>query len=74
MRRQANGAISRLVDVSASQGHIVPTSIAYKGNFFLGNLGTFPVAPGTEKIFKLNPGGHLKTWASGLTGRAKHHR
>src|SRR5258708_2107282 len=44
----ATGAISRVVDVSASQGHIVPTALAYKGNFFFGNLGEFPVVPGTE--------------------------
>jgi hypothetical protein len=61
------GLISRVVDVSASQGHIVPTALAYKGNFFLGNLGTFPIVPGTEKIFKLTPSGQLKVWATGLT-------
>jgi hypothetical protein len=61
------GAISRVVDVSASQGHIVPTALAYKGNFFLGNLGTFPVVPGTETVFKLTPSGNLKPWATGLT-------
>jgi hypothetical protein len=62
-----SGAISRVVDVSASQHHIVPTSIAYQGNFFLGNLGTFPVVPGSETIFKLNPAGNLKPWVSGLS-------
>src|SRR5215469_528848 len=36
-----DGSISRLVDVSASQGHIVPTSIAHDGQFILGNLNTF---------------------------------
>ncbi len=61
------GAIHRVVDVSASQGHIVPTAIAYRGNFFFGNLGTFPIFPGTEKLFKLTPSGQLKEWASGLT-------
>ena len=63
----ATGAISRVVDVSASQGHIVPTALAYKGNFFFGNLGEFPVVPGTETVFKLTPSGNLKPWASGLT-------
>ena len=61
------GAISRVVDVSATQDHIVPTAIAYKGNFFLGNLGTFPVTPGTQTVFKLTPSGQLKAWATGLT-------
>lgn len=62
-----NGQITRLVDVSASQGHIVPTAIAYNGNFFFGNLGTFPIVPGTVRIMKLNPAGELQTWATGLT-------
>ena len=49
------GAIRRLVDVSASQGHIVPTALAYQGNFFLGNLGEFPVVPGSETVFEVRP-------------------
>jgi hypothetical protein len=59
--------VTRVVDVSASQGHVVPTAIAYKGNFFVGNLGDFPVAPGYEQVWKLTPSGNLKTWARGLT-------
>ena len=61
------GAITRVVDVSASQGHIVPTSIAYHGNFFVGNLGTFPIVPGTETVFKLTPSGELKERVTGVT-------
>jgi hypothetical protein len=61
------GAIERVVDVSATQGHIVPTAIAYHGNFFFGNLGTFPIVPGTEVILKMTPSGQLKERASGLT-------
>jgi hypothetical protein len=63
----ATGGINRVIDVSASQGHIVPTTLAYKGNFFLGNLGTFPVVPGTQTVFKLTPSGQLKPWVTGLT-------
>src|SRR5947199_2692598 len=41
-------SISRVIDISASQGHIVPTAIAYNnGNFFVGNLNTFPIVPGS---------------------------
>jgi len=56
-----------VIDVSASQGHIVPTALAYQGNFFFGNLGTFPVTPGSESLFKVTPSGQIKTWAGGLT-------
>jgi hypothetical protein len=61
------GAITRVVDVSATQGHIVPSTIAYRGNFFFGNLGTFPVEPGSAKILKLTPNGRLEPWVTGLT-------
>jgi hypothetical protein len=63
-----SGAISRLVDISASQGHIVPTSIARKGtSFYVGNLGTFPITPGTQKILKVGFDGSVQRVAGGLT-------
>jgi len=61
------GQISRVVDISASQGHIVPTALAYHGNFFLGNLRTFPIVEGSSKIMKITPSGQIKDWATGLT-------
>jgi hypothetical protein len=63
----STGGISRLIDISASQGHIVPTALAYKGNFFFGNLGTFPVTPGSESLFKVTPSGQIKLRVTGLT-------
>lgn len=63
-----NGTIMRVLDISASQGHIVPTSFAFhNGDFYVGNLSTFPVVPGTAKILKINNGGKIKSMASGLT-------
>jgi hypothetical protein len=66
-RVSLDGSISRVADISASMGHIVPTSVSYHGDFFVGNLGTFPVTPGTERILKITPSGQLKTWVSDLT-------
>lgn len=62
-----DGSISRVVDVSASMGHIVPTTVSWHGDFFLGNLSTFPVQPGSSVVLKVNPGGQLTTWVTGLT-------
>ncbi len=62
-----NGNISRVIDVSATQGHIVPTVVAYHGNFYLGNLNTFPIVPGSSSIFKVTPSGHINLRESGLT-------
>jgi hypothetical protein len=67
LRVTTGGSISRVVDISASQGHIVPTAMDYKGNFFVGNLNTFPIEEGSSKILKINPGGEIKTWATGFT-------
>lgn len=61
------GQISRISDISASQGHIVPTAIAYRGNFYVGNLNTFPVVPGSAKIYKITPSGHVSIVTEGLT-------
>ena len=66
-RVTVGGEISRVADISASQGHIVPTAIAFHGNFYVGNLNTFPIHSGSSKIFKINPAGHLETVVWGLT-------
>jgi len=66
-RSDLGGRMTRVTDVSAIYGHIVPTTVSYHGNFFLGNLGTFPVVPGSEHILQVTPEGNLKTWATGLT-------
>ena len=62
-----DGQISRVTDISASQGHIVPTAIAYRGNFYVGNLNTFPVVPGSSKILKITTAGNVKVAVEGLT-------
>lgn len=61
------GAISRVTDFSATQGHIVPTAMDYRGNFYVGNLGTFPIQPGSASIRKVNPSGSIQTVVSGLS-------
>lgn len=67
-RVDTDGTVTRLVDVSATQGHVVPTSIAWHdGRFWVGNLGTFPIQPGTEHLYRISPRGRLDVAASGLT-------
>src|SRR5437879_4372557 len=61
------GHISRVIDISASQGHIVPTAVAYHGNFFVGNLNTFPVVPGSSNVFKITPSGKITVFTRGLS-------
>ncbi len=47
----AGGEIRQLIDISASQGHIVPTSIAARGeDFYVGNLNLFPIDPQWARV------------------------
>jgi hypothetical protein len=62
-----DGQITRVVDISASQGHIVPTALAYHGNFYVGNLNRFPIVEGSSKIYKITPSGQISIVAGGLT-------
>ncbi len=62
-----NGEIKRVVDISAEFGHIVPTALTFKGNFFMGNLRTFPIVEGSSSIYKITPSGQVKVWATGFT-------
>jgi hypothetical protein len=46
-----SGHIDAITDVSASQGHIVPTTIAeYNGDYYLGNLNLFPIDPQWARV------------------------
>lgn len=58
----------RIVDFSAKLGHIVPTCITYhQGNFYVGNLQTFPIVQGKSSIYKVTPSGDVSTFATGFT-------
>jgi len=62
------GEIRRVLDISASQGHIVPTAVAFHdGNFYVGNLNTFPVQPGSSNIYKITPSGQIEVFGRGVT-------
>ena len=61
-----DGNIQLVADISASEGHIVPTALAYKGNFYVGNLGVFPIT-GNCSIFKITPSGNIKKIATGFS-------
>lgn len=61
------GAISRVIDISASQGHIVPTALAFHDAFYMGNLGHFPVVPGSSNLYRITPGGQIGVAVQDLT-------
>jgi hypothetical protein len=50
-----SGEIKQVIDISASQGHIVPTSIAARdGSLFVGNLNLFPIDPQWARILTIS--------------------
>lgn len=53
-----SGTIRQLIDISASEGHIVPTAIAeYFGSLYVGNLNLFPIDPQWARVLTIsNPG------------------
>lgn len=62
------GEITRVVDISASQGHVVPTVIADHGVFYVSNLGRFdPEQLNTQSVFQITPSGQLKVVATGFS-------
>jgi hypothetical protein len=61
-----SGAISRVIDVSAAEGHVVPTALAYHGNFYISNLGRFPQDLGTSSVWKVTPSGNIKVDTTGF--------
>ena len=62
-----DSTISRVVDISASLGHIVPTAVTYhNGNFYVGNLDTFPIM-NDSVILKITPSGQISTIVTGLS-------
>ena len=49
------GEINQVIDISASEGHIVPTSIAERdGSLYVGNLNLFPINPQWARILTMS--------------------
>jgi hypothetical protein len=61
------GNISRVIDISATQGHIVPTcQVFHDGNFYVSNLGTYPLSD-LSSVFKITPSGQISVIATGFS-------
>ena len=68
VRVSTNGKIARVIDLSATLGHVVPSALTlFRGTFYVGNLGTFPIVDGTQKVWAVTPGGAVYEVASGFT-------
>ena len=70
------GDIRQVIDISASEGHIVPTSIAHRDeSFYVGNLSLFPIDPQWARILTISRDRHdldEDDVAPGLLGGPRH--
>jgi DNA-binding beta-propeller fold protein YncE len=66
----ATGDVTRLIDMTETEGHLVPTAIIVgaDGNLYVGNLTTFPMVAGAARIWMITPDGQMSRFAEGLTG------
>ncbi len=61
-----DGTVTRLIDISAVKGHIVPTALAYNnGYLYVGNLNTFP-AMGKSAVYKISMSGQMVDSVTGF--------
>jgi hypothetical protein len=60
--------ISRVIDISASQGHVVPTALVHRGATYIANLGVFDPSDGAgdEHVWQLTGHRTLKVRATGV--------
>jgi hypothetical protein len=72
-----NSDVRQLIDISASQGHIVPTAIVFHDHtFHVGNLNTFPIVPGSSQVLDISRRGAILNTTHGfttITGLRYHH-
>jgi hypothetical protein len=63
-----NHHVRRIIDISASQGHIVPTACVYRGGYFyVSNLNPFPIVDGSSSVYRISFNGQISVWAKGFT-------
>ncbi len=62
------GRISRVIDFSASQGHVVPTALVHHRATYIANLGVFDSTDGAgdENVWRLTSHQTLKVHATGV--------
>jgi hypothetical protein len=68
------GTVKQIVDISASEGHIVPTSIAeWYGQLYVGNLYLFPINPNMSRVLTIAQGDFDNELAPGFGPQSGYH-
>ncbi len=66
-RVRADGRVERVVDLSASLGHIVPTAVTSGDGIYVANLGRMPIVPGSSRVLRVGDDGSVTEMAPGFT-------
>jgi sugar lactone lactonase YvrE len=62
------GQVRQAADISATQGHVVPTALATDGKqLFVGTLSLFPIIPGSAAVLTANVSGKFTSYTAGFT-------
>jgi sugar lactone lactonase YvrE len=60
--------IRRISNISASQGHVIPTAMTFRhGSFYVGDLTRSPLTQGAAHIYKISRSGRIRIAVTGLT-------
>jgi sugar lactone lactonase YvrE len=65
----ATGEVHRVLDMTATEAHLVPTAMAVgpDGDLYVSNLTTFPITAGAAKVFTVTPEGELGVYDDSVT-------
>jgi hypothetical protein len=72
---EQNALPEEIIDISASQGHIVPTALAEQnGDLYVGNLLYFPILPNWSRILRISTVGFIaNNQVPGMQHKALHY-
>ena len=67
-RIDLDGHVTRIADISATQGHVVPTALAWHdGAFYVGELSIYPIVAGAANVLRITMRGDVEVAATGFS-------
>ncbi len=68
IRINPGGRTERFIQISATEGHVVPTAaVFHDGAFYVGTLSEFPIVPGSASVYKISEKGEIIGKLTGFT-------
>jgi hypothetical protein len=68
VRVTPSGRITRVVDISATQGYVRPTSLAWHdGALYVASFGPYPVVPHAMNVYRVTLDGKVSVYAHGVS-------